>query len=307
MEKKTVKFIYSDWRRMKEMLVKESTLSTYSTNTEKHILPVFGNKESISEAEVQQFVFDLIDKGLNIKTVKDILLILRMIVNHGIRMGCMTWSDWNIKLPRPEEKNTIKVFSIEQQKMLMEHLKSHFSFRNLGLYICLCTGIRIGEICALKWDDIHLDSRIIMINRTIERVYIIDKDKKYTKIIIGSPKTGTSRREIPISTELIKILKPIMTLINGNYYVLTNNENPIEPRIYRRHYINTLKLLKLPNIKFHGLRHTFATRCIESNCDYKTVSSILGHANISTTLNLYVHPDIGQKRKCIDKMLKFVK
>lgn len=132
MEKKTVNFIYSDWRRMKEMLVKESTLSTYSTNTEKHILPVFGNKESISEADVQKFVFDLIDKGLNIKTVKDILLILRMIVNHGIRMGCMTWNDWNIKLPRPEERHTLKVFSIEQQKVLMEYLKSHFSFRNRG-------------------------------------------------------------------------------------------------------------------------------------------------------------------------------
>lgn len=307
MKQKTVKFIYSDWRKMKGMLVKESTLSTYSTNTEKHILPVFGDKENISEAEVQQFVFSLIDKGLNIKTVKDILLTLRMIVNHGIRMGCMTWSDWNIKLPRSEESKTIKVFSIEQQKILMEYLKSHLSFRNLGLYICLCTGMRIGEICALKWNDIHLDSRVIMVSRTIERVYVIDKDKKYTKIIIGSPKTGTSRREIPISTDLIKFLKPIMTIVNGNHYLLTNTGKALEPRIYRRHYIKIIKQLNLPNIKFHGLRHTFATRCIESNCDYKTVSSILGHANISTTLNLYVHPDLGQKRKCIDRMLKFVK
>ena len=167
--------------------------------------------------------------------------------------------------------------------------------------------MRIGEICALKWNDIHLDSRVIMVSRTIERVYVIDKDKKYTKIIIGSPKTGTSRREIPISTDLIKFLKPIMTIVNGNHYLLTNTGKALEPRIYRRHYIKIIKQLNLPNIKFHGLRHTFATRCIESNCDYKTVSSILGHANISTTLNLYVHPDLGQKRKCIDRMLKFVK
>lgn len=88
--------------------------------------------------------------------------------------------------------------------------------------------------------------------------------------------------------------------------MLTNSEKPLEPRIYRRYYKLLMERLDMPRIKFHGLRHTFATRCIESQCDYKTVSSILGHSNISTTLNLYVHPDMGQKRKCIDKMMKSV-
>lgn len=69
---------------------------------------------------------------------------------------------------------------------------------------------------------------------------------------------------------------------------------------------NAIRKLDIPNLKFYSLRHSFATRCIESNSDYKTVSVILGHSNISTTLNLYVHPNKEQKKKCIDKMLKFL-
>lgn len=95
-------------------------------------------------------------------------------------------------------------------------------------------------------------------------------------------------------------------VVNADDFVLTNSEKPLEPRLYRRYYQNLMKQLGLPPMKFHGLRHTFATRCIECQCDYKTVSSILGHSNINTTLNLYVHPDICQKRKCIDKMMRSV-
>ena len=92
--------------------------------------------------------------------------------------------------------------------------------------------------------------------------------------------------------------------MNGNYYILTNEEKPTEPRTYRNYYKKLMKDLNIPELKFHGLRHSFATRCIESNCDYKTVSVILGHSNISTTLDLYVHPNMEQKKKCIDRMIK---
>lgn len=307
MKEKSINEIYSEWKKMKSRLVKESTLSTYITNAEKHILPAFGTHTKIKEGDVQAFAFDMLQHGLSTKTIKDVLIILKMIVNYGVRTGYMEWCDWEVKLPKNEEKNSIKVLTMDEQKTIMVFLKNHFSFRNLGLYICLCTGMRIGEICALKWDDICLDSKTIKVNRTIERVYVMDGGHRYTKVIIGSPKTACSRREIPISGELIRMLRPIMTFVCSDYYILTNGEKPLEPRIYRRYYQNIMTRLGMPCIKFHGLRHTFATRCIESNCDYKTVSSILGHANISTTLNLYVHPDIGQKRKCIDKMLRTMK
>jgi integrase len=103
------------------------------------------------------------------------------------------------------------------------------------------------------------------------------------------------------------MLKPIKKIVNQSYYVLTNDVKPTEPRTYRSYYKGFMKELNMPDLKFHGLRHSFATRCIESKCDYKTVSVLLGHSNISTTLNLYVHPNLEQKKKCIDQMLKGLK
>ena len=95
-----------------------------------------------------------------------------------------------------------------------------------------------------------------------------------------------------------------MKVVNTGFYVISNDSKPIEPRTYRTYYKRLMKSLNIPAIKFHGLRHSFATRCIESNCDYKTVSVLLGHSDISTTLNLYVHPNMEQKKRCISKMFK---
>jgi len=167
--------------------------------------------------------------------------------------------------------------------------------------------MRIGEVCALKWSDIDLATETIYVNRTIERIYIIEGGERRTELVIGTPKTKNSMREIPISKELIKLIRPLKKLMNDDYFVITNEAKPTEPRTYRNYYKQLLKQLGIPDLKFHGLRHSFATRCIESQCDYKTVSVILGHANISTTLNLYVHPNMEQKKKCINKMFKVLK
>lgn len=105
-----------------------------------------------------------------------------------------------------------------------------------------------------------------------------------------------------MTSDLIKIIKPIKKIVNNEYYVLTNDIKPTEPRTYRNYYKRFMKKFDIPDLKFHGLRHSFATRCIEGKCDYKTVSVILGHSNISTTLNLYVHPNLEQKKKCINQM-----
>lgn len=307
MERKTIKEVYLAWREMKVRLVKESTFATYVTNAEKHILPVLGDMHSVKESNVQQFVLDKLKAGLSQRTVRDILLVLKMIVAYGTRQGWLEHCEWDIKFPTTAERHEFQVLTINEQRRLMTFLKSHFSFKNLGLYICLCTGLRIGEICALKWSDISVKTQTICIRRTIERVYVIEDGHKYTKLIISTPKSASSIRDIPISGDLLRLLKPIIGLVNSTYFVLTNTEKPLEPRIYRHYYKRFMSKLNLPAMKFHGLRHTFATRCIESNCDYKTVSSILGHSSVSTTPNLYVHPDMGQKRKCIDKMLKSVR
>lgn len=173
--------------------------------------------------------------------------------------------------------------------------------------MCLTTGMRIGEICGLKWGDIDLEKGVIKVRRTIQRIYIVNQSIRYTKIISDTPKTKNSIRDIPISSELSKTIKSLKKLVNDNYYVVTNDEKPTEPRTYRNYYKRFMKKLGINELKFHGLRHSFATRCIESKCDYKTVSVILGHSNISTTLNLYVHPNLEQKKKCIDQMFRSLK
>ena len=171
----------------------------------------------------------------------------------------------------------------------------------------MTTGLRIGEICGLKWSDIDVCNETITVRRTIERIYIIEGDCKHTELVINTPKTKNSCREIPMNKELLAMVKPLKKVVNNEFYVVTNEEKPTEPRTYRNYYYRLMKRLEIPRLKYHGLRHSFATRCIESNCDYKTVSVLLGHANITTTLNLYVHPNMEQKKRCITKMLKSLK
>ena len=148
---------------------------------------------------------------------------------------------------------------------------------------------------------------MIHVSKTIQRIYLVDGEEKYTELIIDKPKTKNSIREIPMTRDLLALVRPLKKIVRGDFYVLTNAAEPTEPRTYRTYFNKLQHQLGLPKMRFHGLRHSFATRCIESKCDYKTVSVLLGHSNISTTLNLYVHPNIEQKRKCIDTMDKMLK
>lgn len=306
MESKTVNEIFYDWLEIKRHTVKESTLATYVIIAERHILPRFGLSTDVSEAEAQSFVVTLCRCGLSPRTVRDVMLVMRMIVSYGYRMGWMHSHDWHISRPKELPRRCPDVLTLTQQRMFMSFLADNLSPRNLGLYICLCTGLRIGEICGLRWADIDLSLRMLRVSRTVERIYAVDKRHCGTKIVINTPKTPRSLREIPINTALAGVLRKAMHPRNRDFYVLTNTSKPLEPSVYRRYYKSLTASLGMPRMKFHGLRHTFATRCIESQCDYKTVSVLLGHASVSTTLNLYVHPDMGQKRKCVDKMLRDV-
>ena len=303
-KKRTIKEVSALWKADKKQYVKQSTLSAYTLILENHILPEFGDKMKLAETDVQEFTWRKLQSGLSQKTVKDILIVLKMIQKFGAKAGILPFAEWDIKYPTEHKKQELEVLSVTNQRRIMQYAKENFTFRNLGIYICLSTGMSIGEICALKWGDINLATEMISVNRTIERIYIIEKGMKHTELVIGTPKTKNSIRDIPMSRELLKIIRPLKKVMNDDFYVLTNEAKPTEPRTYRNYYKQLLKQLNIPNLKFHGLRHSFATRCIESQCDYKTVSVILGHANISTTLNLYVHPNMEQKKKCINKMFK---
>ncbi len=304
---KTFLEIAEEWQADKRQYVKKSTYAAYSLLMVNHILPEFGDRVEVTEKSIQDFVLRKLDAGMSHKSIKDILVVLKMIIRFGVKAGYLQHLEMDIKFPTEREKQFIEVMNRADQKKLMDFTKANFNFMNLGIYMCLSSGMRIGEVCALTWEDIDVESSVIYIRKTIQRIYLVEDGKSRTELIIDTPKTKNAIREIPMTAELMKIIKPLKKVVNVNFYVLSNSSRPVEPRKYRSYYSKVINKLNLPHLKFHGLRHSFATRCIEGGCDYKTVSVLLGHSNISTTLNLYVHPNIDQKRKCIDKMFKTLK
>ena len=292
------------WKADKKQYVKKSTYAAYCLLIQSHLLPEFAELVDIKEDTVQGFVNRKLASGLSQKTVRDILVVLKMILRFGAKHGLMELHQFDIVFPTERERQDIEVLTITNQRQLMTYVKEHFTFLNLGIYICLNAGLRIGEVCALQWDDIDVAAGVIRVNKTIQRIYLVDGEEKYTELIVDKPKTKNSIREIPMTRDLLALVRPLKKIVRGDFYVLTNAANPTEPRTYRSYFNKLQSELGLPKMRFHGLRHSFATRCIESKCDYKTVSVLLGHSNISTTLNLYVHPNMEQKKKCIDTMGK---
>lgn len=304
MSNKSIREIAAAWKESKRQYVKQSTMAAYSLILHNHIIPCFGDSNSLTEREVQEFVLKKLERGLSIKSVKDILIVLKMVMKFGVKNEWIDYCEWDIKYPTVSTNNELEVLSVANHKKILNHIQNHFTFEGLGIYISLSTGLRIGEVCALKWSDINTMDGTITVNRTIERIYVIDGAQKHTELVINTPKTQNSCREIPMTKELLAMMKSLKKVVNEDFYVLTNGEYPTEPRTYRNYYTKLMKRLGIPKLKYHGLRHSFATRCIEAGCDYKTVSVLLGHSNISTTLDLYVHPNMEQKKRCIAKAFK---
>lgn len=296
--------VAEDWKKHKEIYVKKSTFSAYVLLIENHLLPKFRNATYISEKDIQDMVLEKLKNGLSQKTVKDIIIVLKMVLKYGDKHKLFKYEPFEVIYPTRHEKTDVEVLSKADHKKIIDYVKEHFTFRNLGVLICLSTGLRIGEVCALTWNDIDTDNGLIHVRKTIQRIYMIQDGIRKTELIIDDPKTKNSNRSVPMSKTLLSVLKPFKKIVNNDFYVLTNEEKPTEPRSYRSYYKNLMNDLKMPDLKFHGLRHSFATRCIESKADVKTVSVLLGHSNISTTLNLYVHPNEEQKRSVINSVFK---
>ena len=198
MIQKTIREISDAWRENKRPYVKQSTLAAYMLILENHILPKFGESNELHENDVQGFVLEKLEGGLSVKSVKDILIVLKMVMKFGVKNEWMNYYEWDIKYPTDVAGKKLEVLSVANHKKILNYIQSHFSFPGLGIYISLSTGLRIGEICALKWSDINVYDGILTVNRTIERIYIIEGERKHTELVINTPKTKNSCREIPI-------------------------------------------------------------------------------------------------------------
>lgn len=298
------------WVRHKEKMVKKSTMATYLNTTRNHILPAFGDWEvkEMTKKRIRPVLLSIMEtKNLSRKTVADQLIVLKMILDFAASE--LEWEDvpnmrWKMEWPTHAGNGTVRLerYNSGQLSRLVSHCEINPSFRNLGILLVCCTGLRIGEVCGLRWEDIDIQNKCLTVRRTLERIYCQAPDKENkgkSMLIFSDPKTSSSRRTVPIMANIFTLVRDFSHVARPDYYLLTGSPKPMEPRALRTYYKAVLDELGLPYIKFHGLRHTFASSLVESGVDVKTVSSLLGHSDVSTTLNLYCHPTDEGKAKAI--------
>ncbi len=294
----TVKEVVDEWFSAVSVRIKESTAANYRMKIEKHIIPYFDGMfcRDLAVRSGQRFADDKIRSGLSPRYVSDILIILKAAFRYAQR-------EYNIKnvfdgivMPKIEKSDT-KLLSADNVKRLIAYVLDNKNLNSVGVLLALLMGMRIGEVCGLRWVDIDFIKRTLTVRRTVQRIQIHGSSRK-TKVFVGSPKSASSKREIPIPNELYKILKMIRS--DGEHYILSDSVKPVEPRTMENRFAVILKNAGLPSVKFHSLRHMFATTAIEHGSDTKTVSEVLGHSSVKTTMDRYVHPSLERKRRCMD-------
>lgn len=301
--------LLEDWLAFTEVNVKPSTFSRYTFLVRKHIEPELGNilLTNLTNEDIDQFTKEKLKNGnlnrkggLSAKTVTDILSIIKRVLSFGMERNYCCIPNIVIHCPR-QNTSPIQIFTIEDQQKLENYIFENMDSLHLGILISLYMGLRIGEVCALCWKDFDFENQILSVSRTILRISNtnLNSDQK-TKVIITEPKTETSKRMIPIPSFLTSVLLKYRK--ENSCYTLTGNHSWMEPRQYYRKYKQILKHCNLENFNYHALRHTFATRCVENEFDIKSLSEILGHANVSTTIQRYVHPSMNLKRQHMNKL-----
>lgn len=296
----TVQEVYMEWLNAIVNRVKESTYANYKMKFYKHILPVFGDMlcTSINSAKINAFIKDKMDSGLSAGYVRDLLTVFKALLTYAQEEYGFKLSLKNVSLPKAEKKKPYKMDD-KQQKKLVSYVKKHIDLTGLGVLLSLFMGLRIGELCGLKWGDIDIKRKLLYINRTVQRICKQNGSHK-TMLVITEPKSANSKRCIAIPDCLI----PYLVKFRGNDddYVLSGNEKLVEPRTMQYRYKKLLEAANVKNSNYHQLRHTFATNCVENGFDAKTLSIVLGHSTISLTLDRYVHPNRQYERRMMNSL-----
>ena len=310
----TFDVLITEWLSIIQKDVKESTYSRYTAIIDKHIKPSLGNvrlsdmrSEDIDHFTQEKLNYGNLKKpgGLSAKTVTSFLSIIRLVLNYGTERGYCCPNPIVIRNPR-QTLPQIQILTWEEQQKLELILLAEKNTVSWGIMNSLYLGLRIGEVCALRWEDMDMENALLYVQRSIQRIpdasFTPDAKeiKSKTKIIIDSPKTNSSSRKIPIPSFRCPIFDRYKA--DKTCYVLTGALTFLEPRGYYRKYKKVMEKCGLGHFNYHALRHTFATRCVENDFDIKSLSEILGHANVSTTLQRYVHPSETLKRQHMDKL-----
>lgn len=287
----TFEQLFDQWLESRKNSVKKSTYMNYRTLYKNHIRPKFSDitTDKITVFMINQYISELIESGgkhgsgLSANTVQAVVIIMKSVFKYGEISLYLSNPTKNISLPKTE-CNEVETFS----KKDMEQIRNCAMIGNiadLGILLCLYTGMRIGEICALKWSDIDMNAQLISVSKTLYRINNPDGNEPKTIIVIDAPKSKKSLRKIPVPSFMIRRLAEIKENCEPENYFLTCSGKFIEPRAYRERYKNFLRSADIPYKNFHVLRHTFATECIRCGIDVKTVSELLGHSSVKITLD----------------------
>ena len=292
----------------KNQLLKCSNKSNQIKNSQKNVSNLENTKnvfENLTLEEMTTYDFNrfsevlLEDMQISNKFLKDILLVLKSILKYAEQRYDLKMKIDLINLPRVRMQD-LRIFSERDKRKIKDFCMNSENTKYIGIAICLYTGMRIGEICALKWEDIDLSKKLIYVRHTLQRVYVKPSE---TKIIIDSPKSEKSMRTIPMSNIVYTKLKELKEKYSKDDFFLTGDKyNFMEPRGYQYTFRSCLQKCKVPYRNFHCLRHTFATDCISVGMDVKSLSEILGHSDVGITLNRYVHSSDKMKKRYLEKL-----
>ena len=291
--------IAEEWLATIENEKKHATYMKYHNVYEIHIreklaLRTFAELDDDVMAEVFQCDGEEVLSG---SLQKSISCVLNQVISYAVSHYHIMMTRYSCQRQRVAAK-PVEVLNQSEQARLLQCLYDEMDIYKLGIMICLSTGLRLGEICSLKWEDVDLEGKVLHVNTTVQRIAVNGGEGK-TTLLEGEPKSIFSKREIPLSDELIKLLSPYYGK-DGEYVI--KRKKPMEPRTYQNKFKKYLQEAGIKNKNFHALRHTFATNCIGSGADIKSLSEILGHSDVKITMNRYVHPTTETKRQHMNSL-----
>lgn len=296
----------AEWLNYRRTVLKESTATKYAGMIERYIVPQIGrsNPLHVTQGTLCEFTKTLVASGLSPKSTNDVLTLTRCVLKYARRqMGVSTPPDECERLK--EEHREIRVLDDAEQAAFVDYLCRDTDLSKFGVMLAMMTGMRIGELCALRWRDVLLCENAVRVTATMQRIKDMSPGAvSKTKITITPPKSEKSRRTIPLTERAAELCRRFY-VEDGEAYVLTGvRERFCEPRTLQAKFKRFTAECGLKDVNFHALRHTFATRCVEVGFDIKTLSEILGHSSPQTTLARYVHPSMALKRSNMDKLSK---
>lgn len=296
---------YLEWTNMwmveVEDTVKESTFSSYCYKIQHYLLPHLAevSLSEITEKRLQEMVKFWQEDGLSVGTIKLLIGLLKRILTSAESKGKIAKNPCKeIKLPKGKKKKVRALAKLEQ-KRLEKVVEKEESDKGLPAVLAMHTGMRIGEIAALKWENVLFDQNIILVESTYQRVSVAGTNQ--TVLHYGPVKSESSQRVIPMSDKIRKDLQK-QKLKSDSEFVFSVNGKPCEPRLLTYHFHQLRKKAKLEKVHFHQLRHTFATRCLESGADIPSVSALLGHSSTQMTLDIYSDSMLEQRIVAISSM-----